>query len=378
MSLVRRQPGERAMSAKHNLPIPPQNKRNNLWALFAIALFLSGTSIPFPSFAQPANQNSASKSGPEVKQCNDSSEEVIYGEDNRIDVYEAKLDPNLWPKVQNKLPAIMGVFYNDSIETAANTSNAQLKSKTTFKQGFELCDGTRFSDQYLGPACTAFLVAKDIVATAGHCVGPIMTFNPFDGEKVPSINSVKFISGFALTKSGNMTQEVGQFRENQVYTAIEILAHELDENTLLDYAVVRLDREVEGVTPLTLSEAATSELGNSFFVIGHPSGLPMKIATNGSRFGEGTSDFFVLSLDTFGGNSGSPVFDATTGEVEGILVRGAPDFVLDSEYQCYKPERCECVCLSGQCEEVDDGTCYGEDAIRTSVFRSFIEPHVAQ
>jgi hypothetical protein len=37
--------------------------------------------------------------------------------------------------------------------------------------------------------------------------------------------------------------------------------------------------------------------------------------------------YFRANLDTYGGNSGSAVFDANTGVVEGILVRGENDFV---------------------------------------------------
>jgi hypothetical protein len=37
--------------------------------------------------------------------------------------------------------------------------------------------------------------------------------------------------------------------------------------------------------------------------------------------------FFVANLDTYGGNSGSAVFNAATGLVEGILVRGEQDYV---------------------------------------------------
>ena len=36
--------------------------------------------------------------------------------------------------------------------------------------------------------------------------------------------------------------------------------------------------------------------------------------------------FFSANLDTFGGNSGSPVFQAGTSTVAGLLVRGAPDY----------------------------------------------------
>ncbi|NKC16754.1 MAG: hypothetical protein GKR94_32545 [Gammaproteobacteria bacterium] len=37
-------------------------------------------------------------------------------------------------------------------------------------------------------------------------------------------------------------------------------------------------------------------------------------------------DYFVANLDPFGGNSGSPVFNADTLTVERILVRGEQDF----------------------------------------------------
>lgn len=41
--------------------------------------------------------------------------------------------------------------------------------------------------------------------------------------------------------------------------------------------------------------------------------------------------YFSSNLDTFGGNSGSVVFDADSGLVEGILVRGDQDFVQSTE-----------------------------------------------
>ncbi len=44
-------------------------------------------------------------------------------------------------------------------------------------------------------------------------------------------------------------------------------------------------------------------------------------------------EFFVANLDTYGGNSGSPVVDARTYVVEGILVRGEDDFVQNDG--CY-------------------------------------------
>ena len=36
--------------------------------------------------------------------------------------------------------------------------------------------------------------------------------------------------------------------------------------------------------------------------------------------------YFTANLDTYRGNSGSPVFNAITHKVEGVLVRGEQDF----------------------------------------------------
>ena len=63
-------------------------------------------------------------------------------------------------------------------------------------------------------------------------------------------------------------------------------------------------------------------------MLGHPSGLPMKY-TGGAKAFEIEDNYFTTNLDSFGGNSGSPVFNAKTLEVEGILVRGDVDYTPD-------------------------------------------------
>lgn len=90
------------------------------------------------------------------------------------------------------------------------------------------------------------------------------------------------------------------------------------------------------------------------FVIGHPCGLPQKYAP-GAKVRDNTPvPFFVANLDTYGGNSGSSVFNAGNGTVEGILVRGANDFI--SNGQCYV----SLVCPTTGCR--------GEDVTRATVW----------
>ncbi|MDD5320391.1 MAG: hemopexin repeat-containing protein [Methylococcales bacterium] len=62
-------------------------------------------------------------------------------------------------------------------------------------------------------------------------------------------------------------------------------------------------------------------------MIVHPVGLPTKFGGGATVRDNSPSAFFLANLDTYGGNSGSPVFNSSTHEVEGILVRGETDFV---------------------------------------------------
>ena len=74
--------------------------------------------------------------------------------------------------------------------------------------------------------------------------------------------------------------------------------------------------------------------------MGFPSGIPAKIEDGGivrSRRAS-TLDYFTADTDTFGGNSGSGVFN-DNGLLVGILVRGATDYVYDGGSGCYRANR---------------------------------------
>jgi hypothetical protein len=68
--------------------------------------------------------------------------------------------------------------------------------------------------------------------------------------------------------------------------------------------------------------------------------------------------FFIANLDTYGGNSGSAVFNEKTGEVEGILVRGETDFIYKGSCR-----------VSNVCT---DTGCRGEDVTRMSELLSLL------
>jgi len=102
---------------------------------------------------------------------------------------------------------------------------------------------------------------------------------------------------------------------------------------------------------LKIRKEGTIDVWTPLYVIGHPSGLPQKFA-DGAWVRSVQSAYFTTNLDTYGGNSGSAVFNAATDDVEGILVRGASDFVYDYESKCYRSNFCSATLCRG--EDVTD------------------------
>ena len=139
---------------------------------------------------------------------------------------------------------------------------------------------------------------------------------------------------------------------DNIYGCAEVIEQKLDPITKEDYALIRLNRKVSDRAPLEFRKTGEIENFESLVIIGHPLGLPTKIADNSNVRTNDNEFYFVANLDSFGGNSGSAVFNANTGMVEGVLVRGENDFNYDLENGCYRINTCR-----------DDG-CRGEDVTR--------------
>ena len=206
---------------------------------------------------------------------------------------------------------------------------------TSFGQDMSLCNDERFFEQPTAAYCSGFLVAPDLVVTAGHCVADY------------NCDKTNFIFGFQMQDS---TRAVEHFSKDQVYQCKKVVKRE-QQAKAQDYALVRLDRKVKNYKQLVLRTKRVIEKGDELVIVGHPSGLPMKIA-NGATVRDFAKDksYFVANTDSYGGNSGSAIFNRRTLEVEGILVRGYTDFQYDSKNSCMRSMHCP-----------EDG-CDGEEA----------------
>ncbi|MEP3329690.1 C1 family peptidase [Sedimentitalea sp.] len=129
------------------------------------------------------------------------------------------------------------------------------------------------------------------------------------------------------------------FNKDQVYFGKEMVS--VDESPTGDFAVVRVDRKITapGAKPLKVRDDGSPSAGSNLGAIGYPSGLPVKIAFGkDTRLMRDEDPWPIANLDTYGGNSGSAVFNAK-GEVEGILVRGAVDYRFTAV--CFRSNKIE-------------------------------------
>lgn len=253
---------------------------------------------------------------------------VIAGQDDRKDIHE--LEDDAQGDLQRKLTAST-VILTDKSDLTKNGNGTWTLSTTAFRQQenefkpvLPPCSGEKFANQQIGGWCSGFLVGPDIIVTAGHC-----------GGTESKIKNTAYVFGFQASSTTDPGRQV--FDDNQVYFGKELLAFDL--STSGDFAIVRVDRAVTspGAEALTIRTSGTPSVGTNLGVIGYPSGLPVKIA-----FGENTvlmrdeDPWLIANLDTYGGNSGSPVF-GKDGTVEGILVRGATDYLFENS--CFKSNK---------------------------------------
>ena len=259
-------------------------------------------------------------------------QKVIYGVDDRYDLHEVKNE-----KYLESAKSVVALFEGNQISDMGDgTSELAL---VNFGEREDLCASEKFRDQPVGAFCSGFLVAPQIIATAGHCINK------------NNVQEKRFVFGFKMNAPGDPTTRINN---SEIYRGSRIIGRELTDNGP-DWALVELDRPVENHPPVKVRSNGKMEDGASVYVIGHPCGLPMKFAGGSNVRDNGNDAFFVANLDSFGGNAGSPVFNSETHEIEGLLARGEADFVTNDNCNI------SLICPSSGCR--------GCDCTRTTAFQ---------
>lgn len=273
-------------------------------------LLLLALSVAFTSHAMAGTPNKAF---------------VIYGEDNRVDAFAST---NASFRELAKSTAAM--FTDGDARRGLFADSINLKGDSLAERG--VCASERFAKQKAGALCSGFLVSPTTLVTAGHCI-----------QDLKDCRKHKWVFDYKVDSDRQFEVEVSK---NSVYKCKSIINQKLTKTN--DFAYIELDRPVTDRQPLKIRTSGKPAVGDELVVIGHPSGLPTKIA-DGAKVRSLKGEFFVANLDSFGGNSGSAVFNVTTEEVEGILVRGEADYMKKPGSNCKKPFTCK------------DDACRGED-----------------
>lgn len=262
-------------------------------------------------------------------------QKVIYGTDDRQDVYQVA-DRRL----RRDAASVVALVSPSSL--VDNGDGTSTLTGQTLGVRRNLCASEPFRDQPSIAFCSGFLVDPSIVVTAAHCVD------------VGTLADVRFVFGYEMS---NATTAVTRIPNGEIYRGRRILGRAIG-NQGTDWCVVQLDRPVLNHPYVQVRRTGKIPDGAGVHVIGHPSGLPKKIAGNATVRDNTPPRYFVANLDTYGGNSGSPVFHSGTHVAEGILVRGETDYVTVGS--CVRSNVCPA------------NGCRGEDVTRATEFDELV------
>mgnify|MGYP003608071550 CR=1 FL=1 len=268
-------------------------------------------------------------------------DEAIYGDDNRIFVEESGYSrAELFARsTAAKIPTSALKKEFGGLLYSVTGKSLQLNNR--------VCEDENLAKETVLSTCSAFLVAPDLLLTAGHCIR----------SEVDCANSSWVFDFKKSLIPGDGVK--AYFSPDEVYSCASIVHREYKPSAAdgkLDYALIRLNKEVFDRSPLPYRMHGKIEDKASLMMIGYPSGMAATITTDAYIRTNDKEHYFTTNLDSFAGNSGSPVFNESTGIVEGFLVRGEKDFIWDENNQCNRLVKCTM------------NNCKGEDVIRiTSV-----------
>ena len=112
-----------------------------------------------------------------------SSDKVIYGSDDRLDIYQVTD-----AKLLKLADSTVGLFQASDVYLSGDKAHLTTES---YAQSYGLCKEEPFYDQNTGAFCSGSLVAPDVIMTAGHCI-----------KSAASCQSTKFVFGSLLLLRG--------------------------------------------------------------------------------------------------------------------------------------------------------------------------------
>lgn len=260
--------------------------------------------------------------------CAQLADKATFGSDDRVDIYQS---PSKIKKFSSGVANWQSPLFVEETETGLVLDFPPLGEE------WGLCPGEKFSKQPTALiSCTGFLVAPDLLMTAGHCM---VNVGEAKNEVTPQCSDFKWLFDYKYDRSPRQNILTENDPASLVSCQKVIYAIHEESGDRRDFALIRLSRKLSNRYLFPLDRKVV-KVGDKVMLLGHPSGLPMKFsgAARVLRTRPG-AQFYEANLDSFGGNSGSPVFDIR-GKLKGVLVRGPQDFINDPKKNCDRWNRC--------------------------------------
>ncbi len=217
---------------------------------------------------------------------------AIVGEDNRI----------AFEELQKFNPAILAEATATQLSAKYLTKiDDQTMSYPTGKIQNQ-CPGEKFSNYRTLGGCSGFLIAPNILVTAGHC----------KDYSVPDCSDDAWLFHHYYSP----TESKAKLKNEDIFYCSKVLAYEHNQDA--DFAVLMLDRPVPNAKVLKIDTRDQSELHDPVAILGYPLGLPFTY-TPGGRILSKNKSYLQTDSDAFKNNSGSALVNMRTGHVEGIL-----------------------------------------------------------
>ena len=258
----------------------------------------------------------------------------IYGDDNRKEFSRVG-------RTERELADASAALIPNSYMIKKRTKS--VLDAPTLEQSDMVCESERYRSQPAASICSGTLIAPDLILTAAHC---------YNTKAI--CQQASWIFGYHESLSNKY-----EFKNKEIYKCSEVVFRAFDVEKGQDFAVVKLDRKVKGHKPVALRESGEPALSTKLILIGHPRGLPTKIADDAWITGI-QENILMTNVDAYTGNSGSGVFNADTGFLEGVLSFGKEDY----------EENKERTCVTSQVYRMQDG---GEAVMKIDPVREFLK-----
>lgn len=240
---------------------------------------------------------------------------IVFNGDSRI---EAQLDaPDFWTQIARSVPALVPK------ERLTKVPGGWKLDGPSVKEIGRLCEDEKFIDQKVIANCSASLIGTDTILSSAHCFT--------EDHPGRTCQDYAVVFDYAL-----LNQDDPYFiPDENMYFCEEMIYYNFAMDFSEDIMTFRLNRPVLD-RPLIQLKEEKPELQDELTMIGYPLGIFQKFVDGGVvRTLEHDRLTFKHNLDTFSVNSGGPVFDASSGQQVGVLVRGTGmNFQRKPEREC--------------------------------------------